>query len=107
MLVARGEVTMREAMQRLDALTQQLIEADQTGAGLEPLEVAQELGRIRQLMAESPAVIPAAGGRKHFRCESCGTIAHGSAQPEKCATCGGTKFFAADLEQANVESSAG
>ena len=42
---------MREAMKRLDALTQQLIEADQTGGGLEPLAVARELGKIRQLFA--------------------------------------------------------
>ena len=98
---------MREAMQRLDALTKQLIEADQTGAGLEPLAVAQELGRIRQLMAEAPAVIRAQGGQHHFRCEQCGTITHGAAAPQACATCGGTKFFSADLEQAAVESAAG
>jgi rubrerythrin len=98
---------MREAMQRLDALTRQLIEADQTGAGLEPLRVAHELGRIRQLMSEAPAVIRAAGGQSHFRCEQCGTITHGTAAPQTCATCGGTRFFSADLEQANVESAAG
>ena len=98
---------MKEAMERLDALTQHLIEADQTGAGLEPLAVSQELGRIRQLMAESPAVVRSQGDQKHFRCEQCGTITHGDRAPTGCKTCGGTKFFSADLEQAFVESGAG
>lgn len=69
---------MQEAMRRLDALTQQLIEAGQSGSGLGPVAVAHELGRIRQLLAQAPAVIP--------------------------ATCGGKTFFAADLEQPAVES---
>ena len=98
---------MQDAMRRLDALTQQLIEADQTGAGLEPLEVARELGAIRQLLAQAPAVIPATGGQSHFRCESCGTITHGTAAPATCATCGGRTFFSADLEQPAVESAGG
>jgi rubrerythrin len=98
---------MQEAMRRLDALTQELIEADQTGSGLEPLTVARELGDIRQLLAQAPAVIPAAGGQQHFRCESCGTITHGSAAPARCATCGGSTFFSADLEQPRVESAGG
>ena len=76
---------MQEAMRRLDALTQKLIEADQSGAGLEPIAVAHELGRIRQLLAQAPAVIPATGGQQHFRCEQCGTITHGAAAPAKCA----------------------
>lgn len=98
---------MQEALRRLDALTQKLIEADQTGAGLEPLAVARELGQIRQLLAQSPAVIPATGGQRHFRCEQCGTITHGAAAPAKCATCGGKTFFSADLEQPAVESAGG
>jgi rubrerythrin len=98
---------MREAIERLDALMRDLIEADQSAAGMEPLKVANELGRIRQLMSESPAVIPAAGGQRHFRCESCGTIVHGAAAPDRCSECGGTTFFAADMEQPNVESGAG
>lgn len=98
---------MQEAMRSLDALTQQLIEADQSGAGLEPIAVAHELGRIRQLLAQAPAVIPATGGQRHFRCESCGTIVHGAAAPDRCSECGGTTFFAADMEQPNVESGAG
>jgi rubrerythrin len=98
---------MQEALRRLDALTQQLIEADQSGAGMEPIAVAHELGRIRQLLAQAPAVIPAAGGQRHFRCESCGTITHGAAPPSKCAQCGGKTFFSADLEQPAVESAGG
>ena len=98
---------MQEAMRRLDTLTQKLIEADQSGSGLEPLAVARELGQIRQLLAQAPAVIPATGGQQHFRCEQCGTITHGAAAPAKCATCGGKTFFSADLEQPAVESAGG
>jgi rubrerythrin len=98
---------MQDAMRRLDALTQKLIEADQSGSGLEPLSVARELGQIRQLFAQAPAVIPATGGQRHFRCESCGTITHGAAPPAKCAQCGGKTFFSADLEQPAVESAGG
>jgi len=61
----------------------------------------------RQLFAEAPAVVRAKGGQKHFRCEACGTISHGEKQPEKCPTCGGRKFFAADIDQPFVESGAG
>ena len=98
---------MQEALRRLDVLTQKLIEADQTGSGLEPLAVARELGQIRQLLAQAPTVIPATGGQRHFRCEQCGTITHGAAAPTKCATCGGRTFFSADLEQPAVESAGG
>jgi len=98
---------MQEAMRRLDTLTQQLIEADQSGVGMEPIAVAHELGKIRQLLAQAPAVIPATGGQHHFRCESCGTITHGASAPQRCATCGGKTFFSADLEQPAVESAGG
>ena len=98
---------MKEALERLDALMIRLVEADQTGAGIDPLRVASELGQIRQLLAESPAVIPAKGGQKHFRCEACGTVVHGTDAPSRCPTCGRTKFFAADIEQPFVESGAG
>ncbi len=98
---------MKEALERLDALMNRLVEADQTGAGIDPLPVASELGQIRQLLAESPAVIPAKGGQKHFRCEACGTVVHGTDAPSRCPTCRGTKFFAADIEQPFVESGAG
>jgi rubredoxin len=98
---------LKEALERLDALMNRLVEADQTGSGIDPLRVASELGSIRQLLAEAPAVIPAKGGQKHFRCEACGTIAHGAEPPERCVTCGGRKFFSADIEQPFVESGAG
>jgi rubrerythrin len=98
---------VKEALERLDALMNRLVEADQTGAGMDPLRVASELGQIRQLLAEAPAVIRAKGGQKHYRCEACGTIAHGTEQPERCQTCGGRRFFAADIEQPFVESGAG
>ncbi|HEV8470668.1 MAG TPA: hypothetical protein VGR46_13770 [Candidatus Limnocylindria bacterium] len=98
---------MKEALEQLDALMNRLVEADQTGAGIDPLRVASELGQIRQLLAEAPAVIRAKGGQKHFRCEACGTVVHGADAPARCPTCGGTKFFAADIEQPFVESGAG
>ena len=98
---------MKEALVRLDALMNRLVEADQTGAGIDPLRIASELGQIRQLLAEAPAVVRAKGGQKHFRCEACGTISHGEREPERCPTCGGRTFFAADLEQPFVESGAG
>ena len=84
-----------------------LVEADQSGAGIEPLKVAAELGAIRQLMAEAPAVIRRAGGEQHFRCEACGTIVHAAAAQARCPECGKTRFFSADIEQPNVESGAG
>jgi hypothetical protein len=100
-------IIVKEALERLDALMNRLVEADQTGSGIDPLRVAGELGQIRQLLAEAPAVVRAKGGQKHFRCEACGTISHGERQPERCPTCGGRKFFAADIEQPFVESGAG
>lgn len=98
---------MKDAVERLDTLMRKLVEADQTGAGMEPLKVANELGAIRDLLFRSPVVRPAPGGQRHFRCETCGTITHGPAAPETCEDCGGTSFFDADLRQANVESGAG
>jgi len=93
--------SVKEALVRLDELMNRLIEADQTGSGIDPLPIASELGQIRQLLAEAPAVVRARGG------EACGTISHGEAEPERCPTCGGRKFFAADIEQPFVESGAG
>lgn len=98
---------MREAIARLEALMNELVEADQSGSGIEPLKVAGELGAIRQLITEAPAVIRRAGGEQHFRCEGCGTIVHGAAPPARCPECGRTKFFSADIEQPDVESGAG
>jgi DNA-directed RNA polymerase subunit RPC12/RpoP len=98
---------MKEALGRLDALMNRLVEADQSGSGIEPLRVANELGQIRQMLAASPSIIPAKGGQKHFRCESCGTVVHGASPPAQCPNCGAKKFFAADIEQPFVESGAG
>jgi DNA-directed RNA polymerase subunit RPC12/RpoP len=98
---------MKEANQRLDALTQRLIDADQTGRGIEPLAIADEIGHIRQLLASAPAVKRAEGGDRHWRCEECGTIFHGDEAPASCAECGRENFFLADLEQPNVESAGG
>ena len=94
---------MREAIKRLDGVMTQLIQADQTGEGMEPLELAHELGRIRAIMLEAPAVVPRADGQQHYRCEACGTITHGDGMPATCPECGGTKFFKADLETPVVD----
>lgn len=91
---------MKEALDDLDALMNRLIEADQTGAGMDPLDVARDLGRIRHLLAEAPAVLPrSSGGEPHWRCERCGTIAHASRQPDACPKCGHRTLFKADIEQ--------
>ncbi len=94
---------MREAMRRLDEVMAELIQADQTGEGMEPLRLAQELGRIRAMLLEAPAVLPRGDGQRHFRCENCGTITHGDAMPTRCPTCGGAKFFKADMEMPIVD----
>lgn len=98
---------MKDAVGRLDTLMRKLVEADQTGTGMDPLKVANELGAIRQMLFESPTVRPAPGGQRHFRCEKCGTISHGPDAPDACEDCGGAEFFDADLKQPNVESGAG
>ena len=93
----------REALEKLDSIIADLVEADQTGAGMEPLDLAHELGRVRSLLVERPAVLPRQGGEMHFRCESCGTISHASKVPQRCPACGATKLFRADLEQPIVD----
>lgn len=93
----------REALERLDRVMNELVEADQNGSGVEPLQVARQLGEVRALLVEGASVIPRAGGEGHWRCENCGTISHGLAAPERCPTCGHQKFFKADLEQAEVD----
>ena len=98
---------MKDAVGRLDTLMRKLVEADQTGTGMEPLKVPNELGVIRDLLFKSPVVRPAPGGQRHFRCETCGTISHGPDAPAACEDCGGTAFYDADLRQPNVESGAG
>lgn len=99
---------VQEALAKLDALMRRLIEADQTGSEMEPLRVADELGAIRAALMQGRAVVPrAAGGERHFRCETCGTISHGAAAPATCPTCGKTTFFEADLQTSTVDAGPG
>ncbi|HEX9269687.1 MAG TPA: hypothetical protein VF998_07580 [Candidatus Limnocylindria bacterium] len=98
---------MSDVNERIDALMQQLIEADQQGSGIEPLAVAHELGEIKQLIASRRTILPREGGEQHWRCERCGTITHAQDKPEACPNCGFRTLWAADIEQPNVESGAG
>jgi hypothetical protein len=100
---------MREPtpLQRLDNLMARLVEADQTGEGVDPLRIAQELGQIRALLAQATAVRRAPGGQLHFRCEVCGTISHGASRPERCPECGAESLIHVDLEQAEVDAGPG
>ena len=88
---------MQDTLERLDALMNRLIEADQTGDEIEPLAVANELGTIRASLMRAPAVVPRSGGERHFRCDACGTIVHGSAAPKECPRCHKAVFHPADL----------
>ncbi len=94
---------MQDAIARLDELMRRLIETDQTGEPMEPLAVAGELGRIRDDLMRGRAVLPRPGGERHFRCDACGTIVHGSAAPQACPTCGKSRFYEADLETTSVD----
>jgi rubrerythrin len=98
---------MQDALVKLDALMRRLVEADQTGRGMEPLRVADELGAIRMSLMQGRAVIPRQGGERHFRCDACGTITHGASAPATCPTCGKTKFYEADLESPVVDAGPG
>lgn len=92
---------------RIDGMIQRLIEADQRGSGIEPMQLAHELGEIKMLLARRKTIVPRPGGEGHWRCEACGTITHARAKPERCPECDGTTLCPADLEQGNVESGAG
>lgn len=85
-------------VQRLDELMNRLIEADQTGSEIDPLDVARELGEIRSLLMAMPTVHRSAEDQRHFRCEACGTISHGNATPASCARCGKSSFINVDIE---------
>jgi rubrerythrin len=99
---------VQTTLERLDALMNRLVEADQTGNQLDPQAIAKELGEIRASLMRGRAVVPrAAGGQHHFRCETCGTIVHGAAPPARCPTCGKTSFFQADLESTSVDAGPG
>jgi rubrerythrin len=96
-----------ELNSRLDSLIQRLIEADQSGSEIEPMELARELGEIKVLVARRKTIRPRPGGEEHWRCENCGTITHARLKPERCPACGATQLWPADLAQPNVESGAG
>ena len=92
------EVTApNELNARLDALIQRLIEVDQLGSGMEPIELAHELGEIKLLVARRQTIQPRPGGERHWRCESCGIITHAGTKPERCAACGATQLWPADI----------
>lgn len=99
---------MQDAIAKLDELMRRLVEADQTGKGVEPLRLAAELDAIRAGLVRGRSVVPrAAGGERHYRCEACGTITHGQAAPASCPTCGKTVFYEADLEAPAVDAGPG
>lgn len=100
-------MTEPTGLQRLDALMNTLIETDQTGAEIDPLDVARELGEIRSLLMAMPTVHRSADDQRHFRCEGCGTISHGDTPPARCARCGTSKFINVDIEGSQVGSQAG
>jgi len=89
-------------LERLDGLMNRLIEADQTGDEIDPLDVARELGEIRSLLMAMPTVHRSADDLRHFRCEACGTISHGGAPPERCARCGRSTLINVDIEPPQV-----
>ena len=99
---------VQTTLERLDALMNRLITADQTGDQLDPQAIVKELGEIRASFMRGRAVVPRAkGGEKHFRCENCGTIVHGAAAPAECPNCRKTSFFEADLETSIVDAGPG
>jgi rubrerythrin len=102
------ETHVQTTLERLDALMNRLVEADQTGNQLDPQAIAKELGEIRASLMRGRAVVPRAkGGERHFRCDACGTIVHGSAAPASCPTCRKTVFYEADLETTTVDAGPG
>jgi rubrerythrin len=102
------ETHVQTTLERLDALMNRLVEADQTGNQLDPHSLAKELGEIRASLMRGRAVVPRAkGGERHFRCETCGTIVHGTGKPARCPTCGKSSFFEADLDSATVDAGPG
>jgi rubrerythrin len=101
------EARRNETTRRIDDLIQRLIDADQRGSGIEPMQLAHELGELKLMLARRKTVVPRPGGESHWRCESCGTISHAKAKPDRCPECGATQLWPADLAQPNVESGAG
>ncbi len=91
-------MTEPTGLQRLDTLINELIEADQTGTEIDPLDVARELGEVRAQLMAMPTVHRTAEDLRHFRCENCGTITHGEVAPVRCGRCGKTAFVNVDIE---------
>ena len=91
-------MTEASGLTRLDALMNRLIERDQTGDEIDPLDVARELGEIRAELMAMPTVHRGAEDLRHFRCEACGTIMHGDTAPARCAHCAKTRFVNVDIE---------
>ena len=90
-------MTELTGLQHLDTLMNRLIEKDQTGEEIDPLDVARELGEIRSQLMGMPTVQRSADDLRHFRCEACGTIMHGEALPARCGRCGKTKLINVDI----------
>lgn len=93
-------MTEPSGIQRLDALINRLIDADQTGDEIALFDVAKELGEIRSALVAAPTVHRTEEDLRHYRCEACGTITHGEAAPARCSRCGKTKFVNVDIEAA-------
>jgi len=93
-------------LQQLDDLINRLIEKDQTGDEIDPLDVAHELGRIRAQLMAMPTVHRTDEDERHFRCESCGTISHGDTAPARCRRCGGKQFINVDIDRPGAASPA-
>jgi rubrerythrin len=91
-------VSEASGVERLDALINRLIETDQSGDEIDPLDVAHELGQIRTELMAMPTVHRGEEDLRHFRCESCGTIMHGDTPPARCARCGKTKLLNVDID---------
>jgi rubrerythrin len=91
-------MTEPTGLQQLDELINRLIEKDQTGDEIDPLDVAHELGRIRAQIMGMPTVHRSDQDERHFRCEACGTISHGDVAPARCARCSKTKFINVDID---------
>jgi rubrerythrin len=91
----------RTGLQQLDDLINRLIEKDQTGDEIDPLDIAKELGQIKAQLMAMPTVHRSEADLRHFRCEECGTISHGDVAPARCARCGKERFLNVDIDSAS------
>jgi rubrerythrin len=99
-------MTEPTGLQQLDDLINRLIEKDQSGDEIDPLDVAHELGQIRAQLMAMPTVHRTEEDQRHFRCEACGTISHGDVAPARCARCGKTQFINVDIDRSGAAASA-